>query len=510
MRPTPTSNLFFCVGTFAAPGVLAYTGAKRGMVGSMCCYSLYTAAFLLPRPEIILPASAIGGFAGAVLWTAQGEYFTANALAYAVARGPAAGPPRLSRAASVQGAAKQEAGGEQLQRDRPLRRALRQHLPALPAAGQALRIGAPLPPPRPPRSSSSLSTPGSRSAAPPPWAAYAACPSPKPSSPRPQPPPAATLATDAPLPPPSPPPSPPSPPPSPPSPPPSLPAGNGGAPLYAPVAPATPPAAATEAVDLTGSRCEPPPLTPPPLMGRSSISRPISTPARSISTPRRPGGDRLPARPLLRGGDAVRAQDAPPLADQHRLRCGDGALPLQADPAHQAAARGGRGHVALLALRPRLRPLRRPPPRARAPRPGTGAPSPCCSARVASPWRAASRLRATPSHEAAVHAAAATATTAAASGGAHGCAAAPPAAPSPPAWPSPTEGALLRGGLQGGGERVAGRGSRTPRCARCSPRGWACRAPSWRTASAWPRGRAARWPSWPTSSVRRRGPPSRT
>ena len=64
----------------------------------MCCYSIYTAGFLLPRPEVILPASAIGGFAGAVLWTAQGEYFTANALAYAVARSAAAGPlPRLSR-----------------------------------------------------------------------------------------------------------------------------------------------------------------------------------------------------------------------------------------------------------------------------------------------------------------------------------------------------------------------------------------------------------------------------
>ena len=96
--------LFFCVGTFAAPGVLAYTGAKRGMVVGMFCYSLYTAAFLLPRPEVILPASAIAGFAGAVLWTAQGEYFTANALAYAVARSAAAGPlPRLSRAASVRG-----------------------------------------------------------------------------------------------------------------------------------------------------------------------------------------------------------------------------------------------------------------------------------------------------------------------------------------------------------------------------------------------------------------------
>ena len=78
--------LLFSVGTFAAPGILAHTGAKRGMVLGMGAYGLYTAGFLLPTPEIMLPASAIGGFAGAVLWTAQGEYFTLNALAYAAAR----------------------------------------------------------------------------------------------------------------------------------------------------------------------------------------------------------------------------------------------------------------------------------------------------------------------------------------------------------------------------------------------------------------------------------------
>ena len=73
--------LAFAVGTFAAPGVLECTGAKRGMVASMLAYTVYTAAFLRPEPSVILPAAAFGGFAGALLWTAQGEYFTANALA---------------------------------------------------------------------------------------------------------------------------------------------------------------------------------------------------------------------------------------------------------------------------------------------------------------------------------------------------------------------------------------------------------------------------------------------
>ena len=62
-------------------------------------------------------------------------------------------------------------------------------------------------------------------------------------------------------------------------------------------------------------------------------------------------------------------------------------------------------------------------------------------------------------------AAAATTTAAAASGGAHGCAAAPPAAPSPPAWPAAAEGALLRGGLQGGGSGLQGGGGVPHGCA---------------------------------------------
>ena len=460
--------LFFCVGTFAAPGVLAYTGAKRGMVGSMCCYSLYTAAFLLPRPEIILPASAIGGFAGAVLWTAQGEYFTANALAYAVARGPAAGPPRLSRAASVQGAAKQEAGVSSSSAIGLFAALFASIFPLFLLLGKL--SGSVLLSLRPdhPQLIFTLYTgvalsctaamgcirrlPFAEAEQP---AATAAT--------------AATLATDAPLPPPSPPPSPPSPPPSPPSPPPSLPAGNGGAPLYAPVAPATPPAAATEAVDLTGSRCEPPPLTPPPLMGRSSISRPISTPARSISTPA--GLAETACPPGRCSVAAMLCERRMLLLSPTNIAFGavtalyPSKLTLLIKQLHGAAAvmwlysLSGLASALFAAL---LHVLARRARHGRTLAVLLGA----CGFAVACGVAASCD----PSHEAAVHAAAATATTAAASGGAHGCAAAPPAAPSPPAWPSPTEGALLRGGLQGGGSGLQGGGAVPHGCALLSSR----------------------------------------
>lgn len=82
--------LFFALSTFLAPQVVEYVGCRRAMLVSMAGYSLYLLAFLMPRPAIILPAAALGGVAGAVLWTAQGEYFTLNSLAYASSRGQTA------------------------------------------------------------------------------------------------------------------------------------------------------------------------------------------------------------------------------------------------------------------------------------------------------------------------------------------------------------------------------------------------------------------------------------
>ena len=85
-----TLYLCFALSTFAAPQIVSYFGPRRAMLISMTLYGLYLLAFLLPSPPLIIPAAAVGGIAGAVLWTAQGEYFTLNSLAYAAACGQTA------------------------------------------------------------------------------------------------------------------------------------------------------------------------------------------------------------------------------------------------------------------------------------------------------------------------------------------------------------------------------------------------------------------------------------
>ena len=75
--------LFFAIGTFAAPPLVAALGAKRTMMVCMAAYSLYLAAYIAPDPRVLYPAASLGGFAGALLWTAQGAYFTRNAVEYA-------------------------------------------------------------------------------------------------------------------------------------------------------------------------------------------------------------------------------------------------------------------------------------------------------------------------------------------------------------------------------------------------------------------------------------------
>ena len=56
----------------------------------MAVYSCYLAAFIRANESQLLAAAVFGGLAGAVLWTAQGVYFTANALAFDAARRDAA------------------------------------------------------------------------------------------------------------------------------------------------------------------------------------------------------------------------------------------------------------------------------------------------------------------------------------------------------------------------------------------------------------------------------------
>lgn len=89
-RANSVLYLTFALFTFPAPAIVERYGCKNSMVISMMLYSLYLLAFVTPRSmlqPVLFLAAAIGGGAGAVLWTAQGEYFTMNSLAYAAARG---------------------------------------------------------------------------------------------------------------------------------------------------------------------------------------------------------------------------------------------------------------------------------------------------------------------------------------------------------------------------------------------------------------------------------------
>lgn len=81
-----TSNailyLSFSITTFVSPAIVAAAGVKPSLVASMAAYSLYCVAYMAPLPAVLYAAGVVGGVAGAVLWTAQGVYYTANALQY--------------------------------------------------------------------------------------------------------------------------------------------------------------------------------------------------------------------------------------------------------------------------------------------------------------------------------------------------------------------------------------------------------------------------------------------
>ncbi|EOD26228.1 hypothetical protein EMIHUDRAFT_236936 [Emiliania huxleyi CCMP1516] len=71
--------LFFALGTLVAPALVRRAGVKRSLVASMLMYAVYTAAYMAPSPTVLYPAGALGGLAGALLWTAQGAYYTTSA-----------------------------------------------------------------------------------------------------------------------------------------------------------------------------------------------------------------------------------------------------------------------------------------------------------------------------------------------------------------------------------------------------------------------------------------------
>lgn len=74
--------LCFALMAFLAPPIVRHIGAKTSMVLSMALYLLYLASYIAAHPVVMLVNASVGGCAGALLWVAQGVYFTRNALAY--------------------------------------------------------------------------------------------------------------------------------------------------------------------------------------------------------------------------------------------------------------------------------------------------------------------------------------------------------------------------------------------------------------------------------------------
>ena len=91
----------FSVGTLLAPAVVRRLGAKHAMVVSMTLYTLYLLPFIWVEAVSLHVAAVVGGLAGSVLWTAQGVYFTRNAVAYATEMGPGSGASGESKAISL-------------------------------------------------------------------------------------------------------------------------------------------------------------------------------------------------------------------------------------------------------------------------------------------------------------------------------------------------------------------------------------------------------------------------
>lgn len=93
-----SSGTLYLVYTFSAllvaPTLVASVGSKRALVIGLGLYCAYVGSFLaalLTGPPLrgvcAIIGATIGGFGGGLIWTAQGEYFTYAALAYASAKG---------------------------------------------------------------------------------------------------------------------------------------------------------------------------------------------------------------------------------------------------------------------------------------------------------------------------------------------------------------------------------------------------------------------------------------
>ena len=75
----------FCVGTLVAPASTFHLGLKRSLVIGLLGWCLFAASFISPTQTVLVFAACVSGILGSILWTAQGAYFTMNAIHYSEA-----------------------------------------------------------------------------------------------------------------------------------------------------------------------------------------------------------------------------------------------------------------------------------------------------------------------------------------------------------------------------------------------------------------------------------------
>ena len=95
-----TLYMSFALGCLASPSVVRRLGDRRSLVLGTSAYALFCAAYMAPSAAGLPIAGAAAGACGAVLWTAQGRYFSLNARLHARAAAREAGCPVDAQAES--------------------------------------------------------------------------------------------------------------------------------------------------------------------------------------------------------------------------------------------------------------------------------------------------------------------------------------------------------------------------------------------------------------------------
>ena len=93
--------LAFSLGCVASPAVVRALGLRRSLLLGTSAYTLYVAAYIVPSAATVPPAALLAGAAGAVLWTAQGAYFSRNGRLFARARSAGASVDAEARAVTL-------------------------------------------------------------------------------------------------------------------------------------------------------------------------------------------------------------------------------------------------------------------------------------------------------------------------------------------------------------------------------------------------------------------------